>query len=398
MFISSSEFCQSPEATTSRLLPETFDYAGRRSSLLARLSTLIGEPRAALICDPHDICYLTGVREGISWLALWDDGGFAVTRHMLIREVTEVVDGLEILLPSDRSTDPVVLEAFVVAELARRGAGPVAVNPDRMSASSYKVFERNASEHRLVFTEVACMVDTLRQCKDEAENRIIRRCIHIAEKAFAGLLEEGASGLVGRSELELARELESRMIGLGADRQGFPETGIIVASGPNSASAHHCPGRRLVQAGEPLLIDWGAEIDGYRSDMTRTLFPGGLPEFARKAYPVVNQALESAARLIQVGADMGEVDRAAREAVASAGYPEFHYGVGHGFGLAIHEAPWLRAHSKERLELGMITTVEPGIYLPGTGGIRIESIFEVTRDGSERLDQLSTSLEEMVLE
>lgn len=187
------------------------------------------------------------------------------------------------------------------------------------------------------------------------------------------------------------------MIGLGADRQGFPETGVIVASGPNSASAHHAPGSRRVSPGDTLLIDWGAELDGYRSDMTRTLFIGNLPEFAVEAYPVVRSALELAAGALQAGNTMGQVDHAARETVMAAGFPEFHYGVGHGIGLAIHEAPWLRAHSADRLEAGMITTIEPGIYLPGEGGIRIESIYEVLPGGPQRLDRLPTSLEQMVI-
>lgn len=188
------------------------------------------------------------------------------------------------------------------------------------------------------------------------------------------------------------------MIALGADRQGFPDTGIIVASGPNSASAHHCPGGRRVMPGEPLLIDWGAEVDGYRSDMTRTLFIGSLPGFARKAYPVVEAALVAAADRLRAGVDMGEIDRLARDTVSDAGFTEFHYGVGHGIGLAIHEAPWLRAHSKDLLEEGMITTVEPGIYIPGEGGIRIERIFAISDSGAEGLDQLPTAMEQMVIE
>jgi Xaa-Pro aminopeptidase len=182
------------------------------------------------------------------------------------------------------------------------------------------------------------------------------------------------------------------MWALGADRQGFPETGIIVASGPNSAKPHHAPGHRRVAAGEALLIDWGAEVSGYRSDLTRTVFPGSVPGFALQAYPIVEQALQRAAGRLRAGAAMGEIDRAARETITDAGYTEFHYGVGHGVGLAIHEAPWLRANSTDLCEPGMLTTIEPGIYLPDIGGIRIENLYQITRDGSECLGNLPTDL------
>jgi len=187
------------------------------------------------------------------------------------------------------------------------------------------------------------------------------------------------------------------MFDLGADRQGFPDSGVIVASGPNSASAHHSPGSRKVRMGEPLLIDWGAELGGYRSDMTRTVFPGRVAEFAVRAYPVVETALKSAEKALKAGACLGEIDRTARDIVIDAGYPEFHYGLGHGVGLAIHEAPWIRAHSTELPGPGMITTLEPGVYLPGIGGIRIECLYSINTSGVFRIDKLPTSLESMIL-
>ena len=238
---------------------------------------------------------------------------------------------------------------------------------------------------------------SLRAVKDSHELALTRRCVRIAEQAFSDLIQQGAAALVGRSERDLADELETRMWALGADRQGFPETGIIVACGPNSACPHHTPGPRRVAAGEALLFDWGAEFAGYRSDITRTVFPGSVPDFARQAYPIVEQALHRAAAKLRPGAAMGDVDRAARETVTDAGYPEFHYGVGHGLGLAIHEAPWLRAHSTARCATDMLTTIEPGIYLPDVGGIRIENVYLVTDDGNECLGELPTALEMMVI-
>ncbi|GAA5483908.1 M24 family metallopeptidase [Haloferula sargassicola] len=378
--------------------PVAFDYQKRRLSLTAGLNRHPRRPEVALIVDPRDILYLTGVHEGVSWLAVWDGGCFAVTRHMLVREVEEEIGPCEVLLPSRRSIDPVKLEAFVVSELGRRGLARIAFDPGRMNAASFLALSHGAAAAGMECLAVPSLVAALRQNKDPLEHHLISQCVEIAERAFLGLTEEGAGGLVGRSELELARELETRMIGLGADRQGFPDTGVIVASGPNSASAHHVPGRRRVGMGEPLLIDWGAELGGYRSDMTRTLFTGSVPDFACKAYPVVEAALAAAADVLAPGARMGDVDGAARDMVMKHGYPEFHYGVGHGVGLAIHEEPWLRANSQVELEEGMVTTVEPGIYLPGIGGIRIESMYSVSRTTVHRMDRLSVALAEMILD
>lgn len=374
-----------------------FDFAKRRDNLAESREQSGTGPAAFLICNPMDIAYLTGVDEGISWLAVWQAGGFAITRHMLVREVEAALGDFELLLPSERSTDRVNLEDFLTSELSRRGLKELLIDPARMSAAGYKSLEKSAASTGLQIADAPSLVSRLRQRKDNEEHQTILRCIGIAEQAFSGLIERGSKGLIGRTEREIARELEGRMIALGADRQGFPGSGIIIASGPNSASNHHRPGSRKVAKGDTLLIDWGAELDGYRSDLTRTLFIEELPDYARTAFPVVLAALENAARALQVGATMGEVDAAARDTILSAGFTEFHYGVGHGIGLEIHEAPWLRAHSEETLQIGMITTIEPGIYLYGEGGIRIESNYRVSEEGPQRLDRLTTSLDDMIL-
>ncbi|MBB5351493.1 Xaa-Pro aminopeptidase [Haloferula luteola] len=388
------------EASATSEAPIAFDHSARRSRLRALMAEVSGTcPMEAMaICDPLDVGYFSGVREGVSWLVVGPEGGFAVTRHMLVREVMEEIGDFDVLLPSERSTDAVKLEAFVVAEMKRRGIRSVAVDTGRMGAGTFLRFQEAAAEMGLEVGRGERWIEGLRQCKEPMERQWIERCVEIAEEAFRGLLEEGAAGLVGRSERELARELENRMIGLGADRQGFPETGIIVASGPHSASAHHTPGSRMAAWGEALLIDWGAELGGYRSDLTRTLYLGSVPEYARKAHPVVEAALHAAEKVLRPGAEMGWIDAAARETVMAAGYPEFHYGVGHGVGLAIHEGPWLRAHSREILESGMITTVEPGVYLADIGGIRLEGMFAVGADSVDRLDRLPTDLAAMVIE
>lgn len=373
------------------------DFLRRRAQTLELARRLDHRANGVLLCDALDIRYLTGTSHGISWLVIQEDASFAVSRHMLVSEVRAEAVDCEILLPSDRSTDRPELEQFVVTELARRGIDCVLVDPGRVSAQSYQRLSAHASACGMKLLDQPEVLAAVRAIKDSSELAVTRTCVRIAEQAISDLLAQGASALIGRSEREIAAELESRMFALGADRQGFPETGIIVASGPHSASAHHTPGHRRVAAGEALLIDWGAEVAGYRSDLTRTVFPRSVPAFAQQAYPVVERALQRAAARLRAGATMGEIDRAARDTITDAGYPEFHYGVGHGVGLAIHEAPWLRANSDDLCAAEMITTVEPGIYLPDIGGIRIENLYRITPDGNECLGTLPTDLASMVI-
>jgi Xaa-Pro aminopeptidase len=350
-----------------------------------------------LICNTKDIFYLTGVREGISWLMVAADLTVAVSRHLMVHEVREELPDCEVILASARSTDPVNMEAFISMELLRRSLNVALLETAKVSAASYLALATHCDGKRLTLHPATGLMEGLRSVKDDHETRVIRRCVEIAELAFQQLIQQGASSLLGKTERDVAVELERLMLAMGADRQGFPDTGIIVAGGPNSANAHHQPGTRCLQPGDPVLIDWGAELSGYRSDQTRTVFLREVPEFAREAYPVVAHALERAAALLSAGAPMSEVDQAARQAVISAGFPEFHYGVGHGVGLDIHEGPWIRADSTACFQENMITTIEPGIYLPGIGGIRIEKLYRITADGATALDTLPVALEEMVL-
>ena len=352
---------------------------------------------ALIINDMLDIHYLTGTRHGISWLVLLDGTSFAMSRHMLVDEVRSEAVDCEILLASARSIDRVDLEQFIMGELTKRGVAMVVIDPAKLSAVTYQRLTARAVAAGIEVRETPEMLAGQRSVKDATELALTRHCVRIAEVAFSELFQQGAGSIIGRTERDLADELESRMWSLGADRQGFPETGIIVASGPNSAKPHHTPGQRRIVAGEALLIDWGAEVAGYRSDSTRTVFPGSVPEFAQRAYPIVEQALLRAAAQLRDGVAMGDIDGAARDTIIAAGYPEFHYGVGHGVGLAIHETPWLRANATECCATNMLTTIEPGIYLPGIGGIRIENIYLVTSGGHECLGVLPTDLAAMVI-
>jgi Xaa-Pro aminopeptidase len=190
----------------------------------------------------------------------------------------------------------------------------------------------------------------------------------------------------GRREDEVALALDSAMRRLGAEDRAF-ET--IVASGPNAAKPHARPTTRAVAHGDPVVIDFGAIFDGYRSDMTRTFCVGAPPSGTlARVFAVVGAAQAAGVAVVRAGVGTGEVDRACRDLIAEAGWAEaFEHGTGHGVGLDIHEAPAVGPGSTAILAPGVVVTVEPGVYLPGVGGVRIEDTVVVTEDGSRTLTE-----------
>ncbi len=212
------------------------------------------------------------------------------------------------------------------------------------------------------------VVENLRACKDEQEIAATRRAVACAESAFRRLRATLAPGM---TESEIARMLEVFMCEAGAEGPSFP---IIVAAGTNSALPHAVPGQRCLQKGEPLLLDWGARVDGYCSDISRTLFCGTPDGTFRKCYRTVQKAQTAAIETIRAGASARAVDAVARNIIREAGYEgRFGHSLGHGTGLFIHEAPRLSPRSNDILKAGMLVTVEPGIYLPDWGGVRLEN-------------------------
>ena len=222
-------------------------------------------------------------------------------------------------------------------------------------------------------------VERLRAVKDAAEVELIAEACAIADAALAELLD----GLrPGRTEREVAAELEGRMRALGADGPSF-ET--IMASGPNSAVPHHRPTDRELRAGDLLKFDFGAVRAGYHSDMTRTVALGPAADWQRELHALVAAAAQAGREAVAAGVAAAEVDRAAREVIGRAGQAErFMHGLGHGVGLDVQEAPALGQSSADRLAGGMVLTVEPGVYLPGRGGVRIEDILVVGEPGAEQ--------------
>jgi Xaa-Pro aminopeptidase len=229
----------------------------------------------------------------------------------------------------------------------------------------------------------------LRKVKDDHEIDLVRKSVGVAEEAFEAFRGEVKVGL---TENYLAGLLVFELRSRGAANSSFP---VIVAAATNSSLPHYRPGESLVQRDQPLLIDWGALYKGYISDLTRTLMVGRVSPRIKQIYKVVHEAQEAAIKFMRPGVTTLQADRVARDVIERAGFgKEFGHGLGHGIGREIHELPTMRkTGGEEELRPGMIVTVEPGIYLPGEGGVRIEDDVLITHSGCEVLSTLDRSFE-----
>lgn len=228
------------------------------------------------------------------------------------------------------------------------------------------------------------LVEGMRVIKDRSEIEAMRKALRVAEKVITDLVPRLSPGM---TENQAAWELEKGIRDSGGDSLAFP---TIVASGPNSALPHAGVTDKIIEKGEPLLFDWGAKINGYCSDISRTLVLGEpADEKFKKIFETVKKAQQLATEKIRPGVNSREVDRAAREYIAEQGFQgKFGHGLGHGVGLAVHEDPRIGPQTNTDLVPGMVFTVEPGIYLPEYGGVRLENMVAVTEDGVEVLNSI----------
>jgi len=247
---------------------------------------------------------------------------------------------------------------------------------------------RELLPYHVDLTAAGGLVEHLRILKEPSEVEAMAAATRIADEAFTALLE---AGLRGRTERELALALEVEMRRRGADGPSFTS---IVAAGPHGALPHAQPREVAVADGDLVVIDWGALYQGYCSDCTRTVAVGRVDERAREAYDLVLRAQLTGLEAVEVGGDGREIDAAVREVIAEAGHGEhFGHGLGHGVGLEIHEAPTLSKRSTDTLQADTVVTVEPGVYLPGAFGIRIEDLVVVREGGNRILTSLDKELQ-----
>ena len=363
-------------------------YQRRRRAVL-RSANKIGRVDAAMISSPTDIRYLCGLVEGSRALLFGANWSVLLTGPMYTHRAPQECPGTEICIQT------VGWGQQIASALKGRGAGKLAIQGDVLTVTQHEALTRHVSARRLVPRTGLAM--DCRSVKDDGEVRLIRKAVRIAEEAFCELTGRGAAYFVGRTERDIAGELDYLMRIGGSDRCGFAN-GIIVGSGPNSASCHHQPTGRRVRRGDVVLFDWGAQVGGYCSDITRVVFVDSVPRKIAAIYPVVRQAAEAAAAAVRPGIKAASLDKVARDVITEAGYGElFRHSLGHGIGLQVHESPGLGRTSKAVLRKNMVVTIEPGIYIEGVGGVRIEDDVLVTSTGHTSLTRLPRQLDGMVL-
>ncbi len=360
-------------------MPQTHDHARRRDTLRAALASHEPALDALLVTDLDNVRYLAGFTgsNGAVLVASDPSGDAIATDGRYLTQVAEQSGDLRAIIERD-------VAKALLAEAVRSGAGAVGFEA---TALSYADHARLAPEARLVPT--TRLVETLREVKDEGEIEMLRRACAISDQALATLVEEGAIR-PGATETQVARRLENLMYEFGAEAVAF-ET--IVAAGPNSAIPHHRPTDAVLAAGDFVKIDFGARFRGYHADETRTFVLGEPADWQREVYDVVRAAQTAGREALVPGTDVRAIDGAARAVIEAAGYGEyFLHGLGHGVGVQIHEAPTLGKLGSGTLSDGAVVTVEPGVYLPGRGGVRIEDTLVVRADGPDLLTRTTKDL------
>lgn len=362
------------------------NFASRRRAAL-RQARSAGKLDAVLISAPKDVRYLSGFAGEDSFLLLAKSWAVLITDGRFSEQAPDQCPGVEI----HTRTGPM---APAVARVLRgRSVRRLGLQGEHVTLSMRDALAEAMPSRKL--RTLPSITKKLRAVKDASELKLIRQAVRIAQNAFVELTANGPGQLIGRTEGQVAAELEYLIRQAGAQGAAFD---IIVAAGANSSRPHHTPGATKIKSDQPVLFDWGAKVGGYCSDLTRVIFPGKIPPKFREIYDVVRQAQQAGIDAVRASVRCTTPDAAARAVIEQAGYGEqFTHSLGHGIGLDIHEAPGLArksAGASEVLRAGMVVTVEPGIYLPGLGGVRIEDDVLVTATGCRRLTRLGRRIQE----
>jgi len=358
-------------------------HSQRRARLAARLDAAGLD--AMLVSDLVNVRYLSGFTGSNAALLVFasDTGPVLVTDSRYRTQALRQAPDLDTVI--DRACGRHLVSRALAAGARRIGFESHIVTVDGFDVLSGELAGHVGAE----LVRASGAVEALREVKDAAEIALLRQACGAADSALMDLVSR--DGLrPGRSERAVARELESLMLDHGADGRAF-ET--IVAAGVNSAVPHHRPTEAVLCSGDFVKIDFGALVAGYHSDMTRTFVLGSAADWQHEVYGLVAAAQQAGREALEVGAELCEVDRAARKVIDEAGYGEhFGHGLGHGVGLQIHEAPGINSAAAGTLCAGSVVTVEPGVYLPDRGGVRIEDTLVVGEWGPELLTRFPKDL------
>ncbi len=375
-----------PAAAPSRPVARPKEGESVHGSRLSRVRKVLAKlgADAMLVTNPTDVGYLTGFLGGDSYLFVPARGGrgsrpVVISDSRYEEELGEIRGIADVFIRRTGLTE-------AVTEVVG-GAGTVAVQAEHLTLAEFAALEKRLGARRLVRTEG--VIGELRKKKDETEIALIRRAVRIQQDALLAVLPAIAPG---ETEMAVAARLEAEMKLRGSTEPGFT---TIVASGANGSLPHYRAGAAKIARNRPILIDWGAVYRGYHGDMTRVFVLGKWPAKIAEIYRIVLEAQEMAAAALGPGKRTHEIDAIARGHIRAAGYGDrFGHGLGHGMGMKGHEDPRLNPMSPDAvLEVGHVVTVEPGIYLPGVGGVRIEDDYVITPSGAKNLCSMPKGLE-----
>lgn len=343
-----------------------------------------------LVTQPHNRRYLSGFKAGDMNIAE-SSGALLIPRRGQPLLLTDFRYQLE------AETEAVGFEVHIYKKgmlallkdiLAKHGLKKLAFESHYFLHQTSEKLAQMAKKIGVELIATSGLVEHLRLCKSPTEMERIKAAVLLNEQVFQEVFNKLKPGM---TERQVAIKIESLMREKGASGPSFD---TIVASGSNGANPHAVPGDRPLAAGEPIIIDMGLILDGYCSDMTRTVVLGEPDAKTRKIFRLVRKAQQAGIKAIRAGIPGAEVDRAARQIITRGGYgAQFGHSLGHGVGLAVHEEPALSSRYKKNLKAGMVVTVEPGIYLPGWGGVRLENMVMVTEKGCEVLNTDTTLLD-----
>jgi len=340
-----------------------------------------------LLTHPPDLAYLTNFT-GEDSVGLITEKDFCLVTDFRYQEQAELEAGwLKQTLREGKMSDAVA-KLLAGLKLPRIGFEANFITFGQVHAIDKAVKEIEGAP-AVDLVPLEDVMSTIRKVKDDHEIDLIRKSVGVAEEAFEAIRSEITEG---QTENYMAGLLVLELRSRGASNSSFP---VIVAAGANSSLPHYRPGEALVARDQPLLIDWGALYKGYCSDLTRTLMIGRVSSRMKQIYKTVLEAQQAAIKFLRPGVTTRQADQVARDVIDHAGFgKEFGHGLGHGIGRDIHELPSMRKiGGEEELRPGMVVTVEPGIYLPGEGGVRIEDDVLITHSGCEVLSSLDRSFE-----
>ncbi len=340
-----------------------------------------------LVTNEVNVTYLTGFTGDSTYLLLTADAAIVLSDTRYDEQLERECGEMERMIHGT----PVTLDQQVAKAAAKNKVSTLAFESCSVSHRAFLQLGDSLSGVELAPT--SDIVLHQREIKDKTEVAEIREAVRLAEKTFAVIMAQMTGD---QTELEIAANIEHQIRRFGGRGCSFAP---IVGVGPNAALPHYSPGDTPISAAPFVLIDWGAQsAGGYMSDLTRVLVTAKISPKLERIYGVVLRAQEQAIAKIRPGAKMGDIDAAARKVITKAGHAKhFGHGLGHGFGLEIHEQPRLSPTQDRELKAGMVVTVEPGIYLPGWGGVRIEDDILVTRSGHEVLTHVSKDLADCIV-